>query len=154
MSGASGVYSFMDVVATLTGPGGSIDLGYGAAVAEEGISIAQTEDRNMMMIGADGEGMHTLRAGKSGTFIVHLLKTSPTAKKLQNMFNLQSVSASVWGQNIITMEQTTSGDKIVGRMCAFQKVPDTSYAKDGDVLQWAFHSIKIDIYRGQYPGIG
>ena len=65
MSGASGVYSFMDVVATLTGPGGSIDLGYGAAVAEEGISIAQTEDRNMMMIGADGEGMHTLRAGKS-----------------------------------------------------------------------------------------
>lgn len=149
----SGVYSFMDVVANLTGPGGSIDLGYGAAVAEEGIIIAQVEDRNSMKIGADGEGMHTLRAGKSGTITVNLLKTSPTAKKLQNMFNLQSLSAEAWGQNIFTMSHTVSGDKWVARSVAFQKVPDTSYAKDGDILKWTFQAIKIDCYRGEYPGI-
>ena len=63
----SGVYSFMDVSATIAGVGGVVDLGYGASVAEEGISIVQTEDRNLMTVGADGEVMHTLRAGKSGT---------------------------------------------------------------------------------------
>ena len=33
----SGVYSFMDVSATIAGVGGVVDLGYGATVAEEGI---------------------------------------------------------------------------------------------------------------------
>ena len=150
----SGVYSFMDVAATITGVGGlGVNLGYGATVAEEGISIAYTEDRNDMKIGADGEGMHSLRAGKSGTVTVHLLKVSPTAKLLQNMFNLQQLGSAAWGQNIIELEQTASGDKIYCRMCAFKKCPDTSYAKDGDILSWEFHAIKIDVIRGQYPGI-
>ena len=32
----SGVYSFMDVSATIVGVGGAVDLGYGASVAEIG----------------------------------------------------------------------------------------------------------------------
>lgn len=59
-------YSFMDVSATIVGPGGIVDLGYGAATAEEGISIAYTEDKNLMTVGADGKVMHTLRCGNSG----------------------------------------------------------------------------------------
>ena len=149
----SGVYSFMDVSATIAGVGGVVDLGYGATVAEEGISIVQTEDRNLMTVGADGEVMHTLRAGKSGTVTVSLLKISPTAAKLQRMFNLQQLGSAVWGQNVILIRQTAAGDVIACRSCAFVKVPDTSYAKDGDILPWAFHAGKIDIERGNYPGI-
>ena len=145
-------YSFMDVAATIIGPGGSVDLGYGAATAEEGISIAYTEDKNLMTVGADGKVMHTLRCGNSGTVTVSLLKTSPTAKKLQKMFNIQKLSASVWGVNTITIQQTAAKDKIVCLFCAFVKVPDTSYAKDGDVLQWAFHAGEIAVDRGTYPG--
>ena len=106
-----------------------------------------------MKVGADGEVMHSLRCGKSGTITVHLLKTSPTAKLLQNMFNIQSLSSAVWGQNIFTMEQTVAGDKWAARMVAFKRLPDTSYAKDGDILNWEFHAGKIDVIRGQYPGI-
>ncbi|HHD9887370.1 TPA: phage protein [Yersinia enterocolitica] len=60
-------YSFMDVTASITGVGGSFDLGYGAAVAEEGITTSMIENKNTMTIGADGEGMHSLHAGKGGT---------------------------------------------------------------------------------------
>ena len=54
-------YSFIDVSASLTGPTGSIDLGYGSANSEEGITVVMTEAKNTMTIGADGEGMHSLR---------------------------------------------------------------------------------------------
>jgi hypothetical protein len=70
----------MDVTATLAGPTGDIDLGYGSANAEEGITVTMTEAKNTMTIGADGEVMHSLHAGKAGTITVTLLKTSPVNK--------------------------------------------------------------------------
>ncbi len=33
-------YSFMDVTASISGPTGEIDLGYGSASSEEGITVA------------------------------------------------------------------------------------------------------------------
>ncbi|MFX9073367.1 phage protein, partial [Acinetobacter baumannii] len=67
-------YSFMDTQCTLASDDGVIDLGYGAGVADEGITIAMAGDANTMTIGADGEGMHSLSANKSGTVTVRLLK--------------------------------------------------------------------------------
>ncbi|WP_444546573.1 phage protein [Enterobacter asburiae] len=60
-------YSFMDVTASLSGPTGEIDLGYGSASSEEGITVAMGGPKNTMTIGADGEVMHSLHADKSGT---------------------------------------------------------------------------------------
>ncbi|WP_252408348.1 phage protein, partial [Escherichia coli] len=59
-------YSFIDVSASLTGPTGSIDLGYGSANSEEGITVVMAEAKNTMTVGADGEVMPGLHAGKSG----------------------------------------------------------------------------------------
>ncbi len=73
-------YSFMDVSASLTGPTGKIELGYGSANSEEGITVAMSGPKNTMTIGADGEPMQSLHADKSGTITVNLLKTSPTNK--------------------------------------------------------------------------
>ena len=101
-------YSFMDVTASITGVGGSFDLGYGAAVAEEGITTSMIENKNTMTIGADGEGMHSLHAGKGGTVTVNLLKTSPTNRKLSAMYNAQSQSSATWGNNIILIRNTAS----------------------------------------------
>ena len=149
----SGVYSFFDVTATLAGITGVVDLGYGASTAEEGISINMSEDKNDMKIGCDGNVMHSLRCGKSGQIAVHLLKVSPAAKVLQNMYNAQTIGAAFHGQNVFSMKQTAAGDVIIGRMVAFKKCPDTSYAKDGDILTWTFDVGAFDIIRGQYPGI-
>jgi hypothetical protein len=143
-------YSFMDVVATLVGPTGELDLGYGAAVAEEGITIARAGDKNTMLVGSDGEGMHSLHADKSGQITLRYLKTSPLNAQLMATYDAQSLSSTLWGQNVIVTRHAASGDIHTGRACAFKKVPDMKYAKDGDILEWVFDVIKIDSVLGQY----
>jgi len=143
-------YSFQDVTGNLAGPTGVLDLGYGAAVAEEGISIDMAGDKNTMMIGADGEGMHSMHADKSGTVTVRMLKTSPQNAKLMAMYDAQSLDASLWGQNVIVVRNVQSGDTTTARQCAFKKKPAMKYAKDGDILEWVFDAIKIDTILGQY----
>lgn len=143
-------YSFQDVTATLTGPSGDIDLGAGSANAEEGITIAYGGAKNTMTIGADGEGMHSLHADKSGVITVNLLKTSPINKKLNLMYNAQSLSSALWGNNVIVIRNKASGDVITARAVAFQKHPDTVYAKAGNTNAWPFDCIKIDKVLGEY----
>lgn len=143
-------YSFIDTTATLIGPGGEIDLGYGASVADEGITVTMTGDKNTMTVGADGEVMHSLHADKSGTVTVRLLKTSPTNAKLQNLYNAQSLSSTLWGQNIINIGNTGSSDNTVCRSVAFSRKPDLNYAKEGGLVEWTFHVGKVDSLLGTF----
>ncbi|MBK5145845.1 DUF3277 family protein [Budviciaceae bacterium BWR-B9] len=143
-------YSFIDVTASLVGPTGNVDLGYGSANSEEGISIAMTEAKNTMTTGADGEVMHSLHAGKSGTITVTLLKTSPVNKKLSLMYNAQSLSSSTWGNNVIVVRNKVSGDITTARTVAFQKQPDNQNAKVGGTVQWVFDCGKIDQLLGTF----
>jgi hypothetical protein len=143
-------YSFQNVTATLIGPTGIIDLGYGAAVAEEGITIAMAEDKNTMLIGADGEGMHSLHAGKSGQVTVRLLKTSSANAKLMLAYDVQTADAALHGQNLIAISMPNVGDVSTARSCAFKKKPDLEYAKDGQVIEWVFDALKIDTLLGKF----
>lgn len=143
-------YSFMDVTATLTGPTGSIDLGYGSANSEEGITVAMAGPKNTMTIGADGEPMHSLHADKSGTVTVNLLKVSPVNKKLSLAYNAQSQSSATWGNNVIVIRNKVSGDIITARSVAFQKQPDNANAKDGNTMPWVFDAGKIDQLLGEF----
>lgn len=143
-------YTFQDVAATLTSPTGTVDLGFGAGVADEGISIEMAGDKNTMMIGADGEGMHSLHADKSGTVTVKLLKVSPTNAKLQAMYDAQSARGELWGQNFIAIRNVKSGDLTSCRSGAFKKKPALMYAKDGNVVEWTWDFLKIDSVLGVY----
>jgi hypothetical protein len=143
-------YSFGDVSATLAAPGASIALGAGSANAEEGITLSFTTDRNMMTIGADGEGMQTKRQDKSGTVTIRLLKTSPTNALLNTAFTAQSVDSAMWGLNVITVSNSQAGDLWACRECAFVRIPDYTYAQDGDTVEWEFHAVKIDPVIGAY----
>lgn len=143
-------YSFIDVSASLTGPTGSIDLGYGSANSEEGITVVMAEAKNTMTVGADGEVMHSLHAGKSGTITVTQLKTSPVNKKLSLMYNAQSQSSATWGNNVIVVRNKVSGDISTARSCAFQKQPDHANAKVGNTVSWVFDCGKIDQLLGEF----
>lgn len=143
-------YSFMDVSASLSGPTGVIDLGYGSANSEEGIVVTMTESKNTMTIGADGEVMHSLHAGKSATITVNLLKTSPVNKKLSLMYNAQTLSSSLWGNNVIVIRNKASGDMTTARAVAFQKQPDHTNAKAGNTVAWVFDGGKIDQLLGEF----
>lgn len=143
-------YSFKDVSAQLTGPTGSANLGYGAAAAEEGISIDMLGDKNTMHIGADGTPMHSLHADKSGTVTIHTLKTSPLNAQLQDMYDAQQISSILWGQNVIVVRENQSGDITTAQFCAFKKKPNLKYAKTADVLDWVFDAGTIDTVLGNY----
>ena len=143
-------YSFMDVSASLSGPTGVIDLGYGSANSEEGIVVTMTESKNTMTIGAEGEVMHSLHAGKSAIITVNLLKTSPVNKKLSLMYNAQTLSSSLWGNNVIVIRNKASGDMTTARAVAFQKQPDHTNAKVGNTVAWVFDGGKIDPLLGEF----
>lgn len=143
-------YSFIDVSASLIGPTGVIDLGYGSANSDEGITVTMTEAKNTMTTGADGEVMHSLHAGKSGTITVNLLKTSPQNKKLSLMYNAQSLSSSLWGNNVIVMRNKASGDIVTARAVAFQRQPDWNNPKVAGTIAWVFDCGKIDEMLGEF----
>lgn len=145
-------YSFLDVVATINGPGGSIQLGSGAGASEEGITIERRGDRNTMTIGADGTGMHSLHADKSGTITIRLLKTSPQNNLLALMFDLQTQSSAVWGQNVIMVSNPASGDVTTCRGVAFHQHTPVTYGKEGGSNTWAFDAILVDGILGIAPG--
>lgn len=141
-------YSFLDVSASIAGPGGSFQLGSGAGAAEEGITFAMAEDKNDMKTGADGQVMHSLRAGKAGTVTIRLLKTSPVNAQLSQMYALQTTSSALHGQNVLTVNDSQRGDLGSARQAAFKKLPDLTWAKDGNTVEWAFDAGSIDLLLG------
>jgi hypothetical protein len=141
---ALNTYSFLDVHASINGPGGSFAIGAGAGNAEEGITIEASQDVNAMLIGADGSGMHSLVADKSGKITVRLLKTSPVNQLLEAMLAYQRTSGANWGQNTITIVNTTSGDSVTAQQVAFVRQPNITYAKEGGIMEWPFEAITID----------
>lgn len=145
-------YSFVDVMASMAGPGGVVSMGQGAAVAGEGITIERAEDKDNMVVGADGQIMHVLRAGRHGTVLVRLLKTSPTNAVLQAMYDFQSLTSANWGQNVIVVSQTVAGDIATARSAAFRRAPALTYNTDGALNEWPFNAGFIDAVLGVYPG--
>lgn len=143
---AYAAYSFLDIVASITGPGGTLQLGGDAiGVADEGIVCAHVGDKNTMTIGADGAGMHSLHADASGTVTVRLLKNSPANSTLSTMFDYQATTGANWGQNTIHVANPTRGDDTTGQQCAFRKKPDFANAKDGAPIEWVFDVVKLHI---------
>jgi hypothetical protein len=141
-------YSFLNVVAAIAGPGVALNLGAGAAVAEEGLTIAPNEDKNSMVIGADGQGQHSLIASNGGLITARYLKTSPTNGFLQLAYDLQSASSALWGQNLITVADKARGELTTCQSCAFKKKPEIVYDKAGPMIEWQWDSLAINSILG------
>lgn len=137
-------YSFLDVAATLTGPGASISLGAGAANAEEGISIEFDEETDTMQKGADGAIVHSLHAVKSGRGTVRLLKTSPVNSQLSSLYNYQRSSSLYHGKNVLVVSNPVTGDVYTCQQVAFAKHPANQWAKNSNIIEWDFNIGVID----------
>lgn len=142
-------YSFLEVFATITGPGGSVNLASGAQSSDEGITI-DFADQNNMTIGADGAPMHTLVANKSASITARFLKTSPTNAALMGMMTMQTSGASNHGQNVLAIVNKASGDSTTAQQVAFKKRPTITYDKDGAMYEWSFDAGVVDTALGTY----
>lgn len=148
---ANYTYSFLDVHATISGPGGSFQLGAGAGNAAEGISVEFTEDKDRLVFGADGSPMHSLVASKGGKVLCRILKTSPTNYLLAQLYNFQLASSLVWGQNVITIFNPISGDDYTATQCAFTKFPRNDFSKEAGMIEYDFNCGVLDVVLG--PGV-
>lgn len=146
-------YSFFDVTATLSGPGGSISLGNGAGTAEEGITTSMTEEKDTLTPGADGQIMHSLHASNVGRITVRLLKTSPVNALLSAMYNFQRLSSANWGRNTMVVTDVVRGDVISGSSMAFAKQPDVVYAKEGGTNEWIFSGSVVEQLGAGIPDV-
>lgn len=141
-------YSFLDVSCLFAGPGISSNLAAGAGSAEEGIDIEATTDKNVMTIGADGTGQHSLVADDSCKLTIRLLKTSPLNAVLMAAYDAQSLSSAVWGINTVTLSDTARGDFTVVQQVAFKKRPKLTYAKEAGTFEWEFDGIQVNSILG------
>jgi hypothetical protein len=144
----SRTYSFGDVQAAITGPGGTFSLSTGG-VTNEGLTLSFNE-RVTTVWGADGEWMHSLHVAKGGSIVLRYLKTSPTNAFLSSMFNFDSLSSANTGQNVISLSDPARGDNWIAQGCAFTKPADVNYGTEGGVIEWRFSCGQLD---GVY-GIG
>lgn len=135
-------YSFLSVSSSINGPNGSFSLSDGNT--EGGITASMRGAKNTLTIGADGSGMNSLHADKSGTITVRLLKTSLTNALLSQMYESDVSDASNWGNNVITIRDVNRGDHVTGAGCAFQKRPDLVYDKEGAANEWIFDVTQLD----------
>lgn len=138
-----GTYSFLDVEATIIGPGGAVSIGSSSGASDEGITV-EPSVRNTMTTGAGVGVMHSLQAQKSGKLSVHLLKTSPVNAQLSVMQALQMATPSLHGQNVITVTEQGLGDVVTATEVAFTRPPALSYSKDGAMNTWEFDVGQLD----------
>jgi hypothetical protein len=136
-------YSFLDIQCAIAGPGLVANLSAGVGQADEGITFAFNGNINTTTIGADGEGMNTLRSDRSGTVTVRLLKSSPTNQILSAALAFQRTSSAAHGQNTITLFDRNKGDVVTAEGVAFNKVPDLNFGKEAQVIEWQFSAVKI-----------
>lgn len=141
-------YSLQDVQVSLVGPGVNASLGAGAAVAKEGITVEFLEPKDNLLMGADGQGAHSLRATQAGRVTLRLLKTSPQNAVLQAAYDYQRSSSLFWGQNVLTVTNPVTGDDYPCTDVAFEQFPSVTWAEDANVNEWRFLAIAVDAMLG------
>lgn len=142
-------YSFLDVTASITGPGGSFSIGAGAGTADEGIDVTRAE-KDTMTIGSDGTPMHSMSANQSGKATVRLLKTSKANAQLMRLYDYQSAQSALWGNNVIVIRNAGPGDTITCTSVAFGKAADLPYKEEGGTIEWEFNAGRISSILGEY----
>jgi hypothetical protein len=141
-------YSFGDFQGNISGPGGTINIGSGAGVSDEGITVEFIEETNTMRIGADGSVSHSLHVSRAGKIHLRLLKVSLTNQLLMQMYNFQRTSSINHGQNLLNLTNTVTGDNYSCRQVAFAKAPPNTYAKEAGTIEWEFDAGRIDATLG------
>lgn len=146
-------YSFLNVNATITGPGGSFSLGSGSGDAKEGISTDMVDDKDRMDVGADGSIMHSLRASNAGRITVRLLKTSPVNAQLSALYNFQRLSSATWGNNVLVVSDVVRGDVVTGTQMAFTRQAPITWAEDANFNEWNFAGNVVDVLGAGTPNV-
>jgi hypothetical protein len=146
-------YSFLNVQASIVGPGLTAQIGSSAGSAKEGISTEFDEDKTTVTTGADGSIMTSLRASMTGRIVIRLLKTSPINAVLNQAFNFQRTTAANWGNNSIRVVDKARGDVLTGRQMSYMRHAGNAWSEDGNILEWTFIGIVNEVLGAGIPDV-
>jgi predicted SPOUT superfamily RNA methylase MTH1 len=146
-------YSFLDVVASIVGPGLNAQIGSTSGSAKEGITAEFDEDKATVTTGADGSIMTSLRATQTGKITIRLLKTSPVNAVLSQAYAFQRQNAVNWGNNLIRVVDKARGDVCSGRQMTFTRFPTITWSEDGNINEWAFQGILNEVLGAGIPDV-
>ena len=146
-------YSFLNVAASVVGPGLTAQIGSTSGSAKEGISAEWDEDKAGVTTGADGSIMTSLRASMTGRITVRLLKTSPINAVLMTAYNFQRVNSANFGQNTIRVVDKARGDVASGRQMSFLKGPNNVWSEEGNIMEWTFIGILNEVLGAGVPDL-
>jgi hypothetical protein len=146
-------YTFLNISASIVGPGLNAQIGSTSGAAKEGLSTEFDEDKVGVVTGADGTIMTSLHAGMTGRMTVRMLKTSPINAILNSAFNFQRANAANTGQNTIRIVDKARGDVATGRQMSFLRHPANTWSEEGNVLEWTFIGIINEVLGAGIPDI-
>lgn len=141
-------YSFANVNGSIVGPNGAFSFGFGAGIADGGISAEMSEVKGSAKPGADGRAMISLYSQKLGKIVVRVQKTSPLNAFLSAIYAADTSDASQFGQNTIVVSDAGLLDVISGQSCFIEKLPTQTYGKDGAENEWTFVVGQLDMLLG------
>lgn len=133
----AGVYTFLDVQCSINGYGGQFDI-KSSGVSDEAIRISMVRDKNTMVLGANGDVMHSMNAARAAVITISLLKTGMGNAMMSQMYSTQEESGSTWANNAMVITNPVTGDTITATGGAFKKHADIGYATEGGLNTWAF----------------
>lgn len=146
-----GTYSFLDVQASVVGPGLNAQIGSTSGAAKDGLSTEFDEDKVKITTGSDGSIMTSLIASMTGRVVIRLLKTSPINNVLNTAFNFQRVSSANTGQINLRIVDKARGDVVTGRQMSFLRHPSNVWSEEGNVIEWTFVGIVNEVLGAGTP---
>lgn len=134
------VYSFKDTSGAFNHP---LALGFSffGQIGAGRFTVAMHTERTVQATAADGTIMQSYVAGRSGTLSVEVQQTSALHQFLLNWLNLCSTAAdngdvSNWATATVTLRNITTGTGHVLTGISPSKMPDMSYASQGENVTW------------------
>lgn len=136
-----GVYSFKDVVGSLTNPASGSFIIAGGNIGLKRFVISNATDRTSHNTAADGYVLVSYIAGDSGKISVDVLQNSTLDQFLVGLFNTLKTAAdaadvSNWAATTVLLNSLLTGMTHTLTGASFTKVPDRTYEGEGTTVTW------------------
>lgn len=107
------------------------------------VEIERNEDAFALQVGADGKGVRTKSANKSGTFKIRLQPTSPSNTILDTYANADEANGS--GAVPVLVKDNRGNDLHVAEQAWVKKKPNRQYGgAKAENLEWVLESDNIN----------
>lgn len=148
MSAVGTTYSYKDLSGAMDSPAVGIPLVFGGQIGCDTITVTNDTQHGTKDIAADGTIMPTFVAGDGGTVTIVCQQTSIVHKYLLawlNVLKTQAMNGDVsnWANTRMLLRSAIDGSSHDVEGIMPNKIPDKSYAANGQKITWTLEACNI-----------